>query len=63
MKQRITIMALIALAVSIADTAKAQGPPPPPPLNEVPLDGMSALLIASGAAYAGRKLLRTKDSA
>jgi hypothetical protein len=42
----------------MAVPAFAQGPAPPPAQNEVPLDGLSTLLLAAGAAYGGRKLLK-----
>lgn len=38
--------------------ALAQGPAPPPAPNEVPLDGFSALLLAAGAGYGAKKVLR-----
>ena len=50
---------LLVLAVMVmAVPAFAQGPAPPPAQNEVPLDGLSTLLLAAGAAYGGRKLLK-----
>lgn len=42
---------LILLLITGTFVAVAQGPAPPPALNEVPLDGFSALLLAAGAGY------------
>ena len=53
----ILIFGLLLLLITV-QVALAQGPPPPPPFNEVPLDGFSALLLAAGAGYGARKLLR-----
>lgn len=54
-----SIPSLLVLAVMVmAVPAFAQGPAPPPAQNEVPLDGLSTLLLAAGAAYGGRKLLK-----
>jgi photosystem II stability/assembly factor-like uncharacterized protein len=54
-----SIQFLLVLAVMVmAVPAFAQGPAPPPAQNEVPLDGLSTLLLAAGAAYGGRKLLK-----
>lgn len=52
----IAVLFLLLSAVSVM----AQGPAPPPPLNQVPLDGLSMLLLAGGAAYGGKKLMRRK---
>ncbi len=50
---------LLVLAVMVmAVSAFAQGPAPPPAQNEVPLDGLSTILLAAGAAYGGRRLLK-----
>lgn len=46
------------LLMNSARIVMAQGPPPPPPLNEVPMDGFSALLLAAGAGYGA---YRVKD--
>ena len=60
MMSKISKNLLMAAVVMICafDSAMAQGPAPPPALNEVPLDGFSALLLAAGAGYGARKVLR-----
>jgi len=46
----------------IADSWAQGGPaPPPPPLNEVPLDGFSALLLAAGAGYGAYRSMGSKS--
>jgi hypothetical protein len=58
------VQALIAVALLVmvpATFTRAQGPPPPPPLNEVPLDGFSALLLAAGAGYGARRLKKRSN--
>lgn len=59
--QYFILLAVVLMAVALP--AVAQGPAPPPAPNEVPLDGLSTLLIAAGAAYGGRKLMRKKKGA
>ncbi len=54
---------LMAAVVMICafDSAMAQGgPAPPPALNEVPLDGFSALLLAAGAGFGAKQLRNRK---
>jgi hypothetical protein len=47
------------IVVCAFDSAMAQGgPAPPPALNEVPLDGLSMMLLAAGAGYGAREVLR-----
>jgi hypothetical protein len=61
MMSKISKNLLMAAVVMICafDSAMAQGgPAPPPALNEVPLDGFSALLLAAGAGFGARKVLR-----
>jgi hypothetical protein len=55
---------IIAAAVFLPTiSVMAQGPAPPPAPSEVPLDGFSALLLAAGAGYGARQVLkRKKDS-
>lgn len=57
MNLRLFVILLVLFASVTAVPAFAQ-PAPPPPLNEVPLDGLSTLLLAAGAAYGGRRLMK-----
>jgi len=59
-KQRLVLVTLALVAA--VTPAFAQGPAPPPAPSEVPLDGLSTLLIAAGAAYGGKKLMRKKKA-
>lgn len=54
---RYPVLTVLLCAVAVL-SAYAQGPAPPPVPNEVPLDGLSTALLAAGAAYGGRMLLR-----
>jgi hypothetical protein len=54
----ISILTLCLLLLWMVDVFAQGGPAPPPALNEVPLDGLSTMLLAAGAAYGGRKILR-----
>jgi hypothetical protein len=56
----ISILTLCLLLLWMVDVFAQGGPAPPPALNEVPLDGLSTMLLAAGAAYGGRKILRKK---
>jgi hypothetical protein len=60
MKAKIPFFATILCLVSVYAMAQG-GPAPPPALNEVPLDGFSALLLAAGAGYGAKKALNRKD--
>lgn len=53
------ILFTVLLGLASVSISQAQGPAPPPAPNEVPLDGLSALLIAAGVGY-GAKRLRAK---
>jgi hypothetical protein len=55
-----SILTLCLLLLWMVDVFAQGGPAPPPALNEVPLDGLSTMLLAAGAAYGGRKILRKK---
>ena len=58
--RNIYLSAFVSVVFMAATPAFAQGPPPPPPLNEVPLDGFSALLLAAGAGYGAKRALDKK---
>jgi hypothetical protein len=60
MKAKIPFFATILCLVSVYAMAQG-GPAPPPALNEVPLDGFSALLLAVGAGYGAKKALDKKS--
>jgi len=58
--KNIYLSAVVLVTTMVAVPVFAQGPPPPPPLNEVPLDGFSALLLAAGAGYGAKRALGKK---
>lgn len=62
MMSKISKNLLMAAVVMICafDSAMAQGPAPPPALNEAPLDGFSALLLATGAGFGAKQLRNRK---
>jgi len=62
MIKAVSVLVTVALLIMVSVTLTwAQGPPPPPPLNEVPLDGFSALLLAAGAGYGARRLKKRSN--
>lgn len=51
------VLVMTALMAYGADLyAQGGGPAPPPSANQVPLDGLSMMLLAAGAGYGIRKL-------
>lgn len=61
MTSRFLRICVAMVLMAIAVPAVAQGPAPPPPLNQVPLDGLSALLLAAGAGYGAQRILRSRS--
>jgi len=62
-RKSLLVPAMSAMLLLISAPVFSQGPAPPPPNNEVPLDGFSLLLLAAGAGYGAKRVLRSNSKA